>query len=146
MKTYKGDITKLESNQIFVFGSNTQGRHGKGAALFAKNNCGAKYGQARGPQGQSYAICTKDLTKRLHPSVSYDEIVNQIKELYRYAKEHPDKEFLVPYKSSSRNLNAYSPEDLATMFYMEEIPDNIVFEEGFAELIKTYSIEIECDI
>jgi hypothetical protein len=35
-KTYSGMITELEPNQVFVFGSNTQGRHGKGAALMAR--------------------------------------------------------------------------------------------------------------
>lgn len=35
MKTYKYPVTQLAPNQIFVFGSNTQGRHGKGAALWA---------------------------------------------------------------------------------------------------------------
>ena len=30
MKTYKGEATKLKPNQIFVFGSNTEGRHGRG--------------------------------------------------------------------------------------------------------------------
>lgn len=29
------NITKLEKNQIFVFGSNLSGRHGKGAAKTA---------------------------------------------------------------------------------------------------------------
>lgn len=62
---YKGIITELPENGIFVFGSNTQGRHGKGAALLAKNKFGAIYGQAKGLQGQSYAIITKDLTKKL---------------------------------------------------------------------------------
>ena len=44
---------------VFVFGSNWAGRHGKGAALFAKNHHGAKYGQGDGLQGNSYAIPTK---------------------------------------------------------------------------------------
>jgi hypothetical protein len=136
MKTYKGDISKLEPNQIFVFGSNTQGRHGKGAALYALKHFGAKYGQSRGLQGKSYAICTKDLTKRVHPSVSEKDIIKQILELYRYAKEHPKLEFLVPYKATSNNLNAYSPKELAKMFCAEKIPDNVVFEEGFAKLIE----------
>jgi len=48
MRTYKGIITKLLSNQVFVFGSNTEGRHGKGAALWAKQNAGAIYGQSKG--------------------------------------------------------------------------------------------------
>jgi hypothetical protein len=43
-KTYSGMITELEPNQIFVFGSNTQGRHGKGAALMARYKFGAVYG------------------------------------------------------------------------------------------------------
>lgn len=37
-KTYSGMIQSLTPNQVFVFGSNTQGRHGKGAALTAKIN------------------------------------------------------------------------------------------------------------
>jgi hypothetical protein len=44
---------------IFVFGSNLAGRHGKGAALWAKQNRGAVYGQGHGIQGDSYAIPTK---------------------------------------------------------------------------------------
>ncbi|MBS6796035.1 MAG: hypothetical protein KH215_00090 [Coprobacillus sp.] len=43
-KTYKDFITQLKDNQIFVFGSNTQGKHGKGAALLARNKFGAIYG------------------------------------------------------------------------------------------------------
>lgn len=47
-------------NEIFVFGSNLAGRHGKGAALEARKNHGAIYGQAFGLQGNSFAIPTKD--------------------------------------------------------------------------------------
>lgn len=38
-------------NEIFVFGSNMAGRHGKGAALYARLNHGAVYGQGIGLQG-----------------------------------------------------------------------------------------------
>ena|SRR5687768_14286092 len=48
------------SREIFVFGSNLAGRHGKGAALYAKLHHGAIYGQGFGLQGDSYAIPTKD--------------------------------------------------------------------------------------
>lgn len=47
-------------NEIFVFGSNLAGRHGAGAALFARQHHGAIYGVGDGPQGSSYAIPTKD--------------------------------------------------------------------------------------
>jgi hypothetical protein len=46
--------------EIFVFGSNLAGRHGKGAALYALKNHGAIYGVGEGPQGTSFAIPTKD--------------------------------------------------------------------------------------
>jgi hypothetical protein len=65
MKTYKGKINQLGSNQIFVFGSNPIGINGNpkngkgGAALFAlkkgwvsqgerMNNCFSKAGKAYG--------------------------------------------------------------------------------------------------
>ena len=45
---------------IFVFGSNLAGRHGAGAALYARQYRGAIYGKGVGLQGNSYAIPTKD--------------------------------------------------------------------------------------
>lgn len=142
-KTYTGRITKLDENGIFVFGSNTQGRHGKGAALTAKNMFKAVYGRAKGLQGQSYAIVTKDLTKPTHPSVTRQSIEEQIAELYRYASENPDKEMYVAYAGSGANLNGYSNEEMAQMFASSPIPSNIVFEAGFNELVKKYETSNE---
>jgi hypothetical protein len=45
---------------VFVFGSNLAGRHGKGAALFAKRERGAVTGVGFGHVGDSFAIPTKD--------------------------------------------------------------------------------------
>ncbi|PKP97441.1 MAG: hypothetical protein CVT74_14065 [Alphaproteobacteria bacterium HGW-Alphaproteobacteria-13] len=53
-------ISNVSQPPIFVFGSNLAGRHGKGAALWARQHRGAIYGQGEGLQGQSYAIPTKD--------------------------------------------------------------------------------------
>lgn len=135
MKTYKGDIKNLNPNQIFVFGSNTQGRHGKGSALIAREKFGAIYGQSKGLQGQSYAIITKDLTKSVHPSISKENIIQQIKELYEYAKKNEDKEFLIAYKIG-KNLNSYTSQEMAEMFSSFSIPENIIFEENFSTLLK----------
>ena len=63
--------------EIFVFGSNREGRHGKGAALFAYKNYGAIYGQAEGRQGNSYAIITKEL-KKDQPPVTISEIEQEL--------------------------------------------------------------------
>jgi hypothetical protein len=135
MKTYKGHITTLEPHQILVFGSNTQGRHGKGVALFARQYFGAINGRAIGIQGQSYAIITKDLTKSKHPSIEEVSIIGQISELYEFARLSPDKEFFIAYAGTGNNLNGYTPQQMAKMFGCMRIPENIVFEEEFAKLL-----------
>ena len=137
-KTYSGFIHYLNKDQIFVFGSNTQGRHGRGAALTARLKFGAIYGNPEGIQGKSFAIITKDLTKKTHPSRTVSQIISQINKLYEYANLHPDKEFIIPYKCSDYNLNAYSSEEMAKMFASIDIPENIVFDKLFYELVKSY--------
>lgn len=138
-KTYSGELYQLNDNEIFVFGSNTQGRHGKGAALIAKDYFGAEYGNPRGLQGQSYAICTKDLTKRFHPSVKAEDIKSEIFNLYNFAQVNQHLTFYIVYKGNGTNLNAYSSQDMADMFsswsHVGGIPKNIVFEEEFAKLL-----------
>lgn len=141
MRTYSGDIETLKTNQVFVFGSNTQGRHGKGAALVAVQKFGAIYGQAEGLQGKSFAIITKDLTKQKHPSRTPEQIKAQIKKLYDFALLSDDKEFLIAYKATGSNLNAYSAKEMAEMFNGFKIPENIVFEQEFSKLIINIKIE-----
>lgn len=52
------NITELEPDDIFVFGSNLAGMHLGGAARTAVEKFGAIMGQGVGIQGQSYAIPT----------------------------------------------------------------------------------------
>ena len=54
------NVAKDCKGLIFVFGSNIAGRHGAGAAKFALDNKGARYGQGMGLWGMSYALPTKD--------------------------------------------------------------------------------------
>lgn len=146
MKTYLGTIKDLPEDGIFVFGSNTQGRHGKGAALIARKRFGAVYGQAEGIQGRSYAIVTKDLQRQEHPSISKYYIQVQIAQLYEYAKVHSDKKFYIAYDGSnpeSKSLNGYTSKEMAQIFAtallhttLITIPDNIIFEFNFYNLIK----------
>ncbi|MDE6135140.1 MAG: hypothetical protein K2F79_06155 [Muribaculaceae bacterium] len=51
-------ISELGPDDIFVFGSCSDGRHTQGAALTAFLRFGAIRGQSEGIQGQSYAIPT----------------------------------------------------------------------------------------
>jgi hypothetical protein len=84
-------IDSLKHNEVFVFGSNTGGKHGIGAARDAMN-WGAEYGKNSGRQGQTYAIITKDLKKGF---VGWKFIVEQLKELINYAESNDDLIFLL---------------------------------------------------
>lgn len=132
-KTYFGKIFKLLPNQIFVYGANTEFRHGKGSALCALK-FGAKYGVG-GFVGQTWSIVTKNLKKRQHPSISKGDIVSQIKHLYDFAQNNLDKEFIIAYSGNGSNLNGYSNIEMARMFSSFEIPNNIIFENEFNKLI-----------
>jgi hypothetical protein len=143
-KTYTGLITKrsdLAPNQIFVFGSNTEGKHSKGSALTARIEFDAKYGQASGMQGQSYAIITKDLRKLIHPSISPEVIKRQIKHLYTIAA-NDGYEYVVAYSGHGSNLNGYTPKQMAAMFAAFPIPNNFVFEAEFYKLILEHLIKL----
>jgi hypothetical protein len=142
-KTYSRRITKasdLALNQIYIFGSNTEGRHSKGSALIARIEFGAKYGQASGMQGRSYAIITKDLRKAIHPSISPEIIKRQIQHLYSIAADD-DNEYVIAYTGTGINLNGYSPKEMAAMFAAFPIPANFVFETEFYKLIVEYENE-----
>jgi len=86
-------ITVLEPDQVFVFGSNTQGRHGKGAAKQALQ-FGAEYSKAYGRQGQTYAIVTKELRKTM-PPITLEAIHTQLELLAEVAECNPQNEFLL---------------------------------------------------
>lgn len=111
-------------SEIFVFGSNLAGRHGKGAALFARQKRGAVYGQGVGLQGSSYAIPTKD--ERIS-TLPLDRIEPYVREFIRFATERPDLSFQVT--AIGCGLAGYSPEQIAPMF--EGAPANCRLPDEF---------------
>lgn len=80
-------ITTLAEDEIFVFGSNLQGRHGGGAARMAHQNFGAEWGVGVGHTGQTYAIPT------MHGGV--EAIKPYVDEFIKYAALHTQYRFLV---------------------------------------------------
>lgn len=76
--------------KIFVFGSNLAGRHGAGAALFARQNRGAIYGQGWGLQGTSYGIPTKDADLKPLP---LEDIAVWARGFVYFAALHSELEF-----------------------------------------------------
>jgi len=104
-------ITNLYDNQIFVFGSNEAGRHGKGAAKKAME-WGAIYGQPIGLQGKTYAIPTKD--KKIKRSLNLLEISIYVEQFIEFAKKNPELNFLVT--KIGCNLAGHVPEDIGLLF------------------------------
>jgi hypothetical protein len=113
---------------IFVFGSNLAGRHGAGAAKFARENHGAIYGKGIGHHGNSYAIPTKDHSLNTLALVSINKFV---KEFLEYAKNNPSLIFkLTPIGCG---LAGYSPKDIAPMFV--DAPFNVKLPLEFQQVI-----------
>ena len=103
---------------VFVFGSNLAGRHGKGAALWAKQHRGAIYGQGEGQQGNSYAIPTKDARIKTLPLADIEQAAARFK---AFARANPDLTFqLTPIGCG---LAGYTPEQIAPMF--QDAPSNV---------------------
>jgi len=100
---------------VFVFGSNTAGRHGKGAALFAREQRGAIYGQGEGLQGNSYAIPTKGQRpdRSLYP-LPIEEIRVGVARFLSFAASRPDLQFEVT--PIGCGLSGYAPADIAPLF------------------------------
>lgn len=111
MKKTPDNITKLQPNEIFVFGSNESGRHGKGAAKTALG-FGAKWGQAKGLQGNTYGIPTKDYSIRR--TLSINEIKPYVDEFIEFAISRPDLIFLVT--EIGCGLAGYKPKDIKPLF------------------------------
>jgi len=105
------EIKRLEENQIFTFGSNFGGKHGKGAAKTALG-WGAKYGQATGLQGRTYGIPTKDASVRRTLSIS--EIKPYVDEFIEFAKANDKLIFLLT--EIGCGLSKYKPKEIAPLF------------------------------
>lgn len=99
------------NQQIFVFGSNLAGRHGKGAALHARQHHGATYGQSEGLQGNSYAIPTKGIALETLP---LDWIERAVQRFLAFSRERPDLDFKVT--PIGTGLAGYKHEQIAPMF------------------------------
>ena len=119
----------VEPDFVFVFGSNLAGRHGKGAALYALNHYGARYGQGEGHQGNSYALPTKD--ERLR-SLPLPLIQQHVARFIEFATARPDLQFHVTCVGCG--LAGYKPKDIAPFF--TNAPANCRLPPEFTDLIE----------
>lgn len=126
MKTTPEIITALEPNQIFVFGSNYAGRHGKGAAKLARQKFGAIQGQGVGLMGRSYGIATKGHRLEVLP---LREIATQIDGLLEFARTRLELEFLVT--KIGCGLAGYATDEMRGCFAGKQIPANVALPAEF---------------
>ncbi len=126
------NITELQPNEIFVFGSNLNGDHAGGAAKIAKEKFGAIQGQAIGIQGQSYAIPTLD---NKFKKLAIGRIEISVKNFLQYAAENSNLTFLVT--PIGTGIAGFSPEEIAPMF--KDAPENVVLPASFSP-VKGYKI------
>jgi len=146
VNTYKGKITELKPNQIFVFGSNPIGVNGNptkgtgGAALVALQNewvsQGEKMDNTFSKSGKAYGLTTVT-TPGGKLTLTPAEIISNISQLYQTAKDNPDKEFLIAYAGSASNINnnGYTNKQMAQMFSSLEIPSNITFSDSMSKYL-----------
>lgn len=119
-------IRELGPDQIFVFGSNMSGRHGKGAAKQAMR-WGAKYGQAAGIQGRTYGIPTVNAS--ISGKLSLSKIARFVDDFIDYASRAPGLTFLVT--EIGCGLAGWSVKDIAPLFAKAKDIPNIWLPASF---------------
>lgn len=124
-------ITHLNRGEVFVFGSNTAGRHGKGAAKTAYDKFGAIYGQGFGLQGSSYAIPTLDENLK---QLSIEYIQEEVKVLKQVVQYRKDLHYLIT--PIGTGLAKFSIEEMAKLFIGFENFENVSLPEEFINIIQ----------
>ncbi|MHB1266164.1 MAG: A1S_2505 family phage non-structural protein [Acidithiobacillus ferriphilus] len=87
------NLSFFAEESVFVFGSNRQGIHGAGAALFASRYRGAQAGQGEGFAGQSYALPTKHGPH--DPAPDFALLQESVARFLEFAKARPWLSFMV---------------------------------------------------
>lgn len=119
------NITELDKNEIFVFGSNLKGLHCGGAARVALERFGAIMGQGVGLQGQSYAIPTMQ--------GGVETIKPYVDQFFDIAREWDQTTFLVT--RIGCGIAGFTDEQIAPLF--DEALDlyNVVLPKSFVEIL-----------
>jgi len=123
-------ISSLEENEIFVFGSNLDGRHDGGAARIAMK-WGAEYGNPTGLQGNTYAIPTlgHDFS-----DMDTDEIAPYVDEFIEFAVAHPELTFMVT--PIGCGIAGHTEDEIGPLFKEALDLDNVTLPESFLDYLQ----------
>ncbi len=131
MRVTAENIIDLPGGHWFVFGSNKQGIHGAGAALYARNKFGAVLGVGEGFTGQSYALPTK---KTPYEKMTIEEIKVGVDRLYEEVIKRQEEVFHVTEVGCKHA--GHSPETIAPLFRKFYHTKNVYLPASFRRVIK----------
>jgi hypothetical protein len=129
MRITDDNIKELKKGEIFVFGSNESGRHGKGAAKTAMK-WGAVYGQAYGLQGRTFGIPTVDAS--ISTKLKIERVKYYVDKFYDFAKNHKELKFLVT--EIGCGLAGFTAEEIAPLFKDCAKLENVYLPRRFWEI------------
>ena len=121
-------ITALKENEVFVFGSNLSGLHLGGAAKVAMK-WGAKWGEATGLHGQTYAIPT--VGEGAKGTMSVADIRPYVDEFINDAKKHAELIFLVT--PIGCGIAGHQSQDIGPLFNDARDIPNIILPKEFSD-------------
>ena len=119
-------ISTLRDDEIFVFGSNLAGMHGGGAARFAFENFGAKWGCGVGMSGKTYAIPTMQ--------GGVGTIAPYVEDFIAFAKNQPDLYFYVT--RIGCGIAGFKDREIAPLFASALDLPNVALPESFISVLK----------
>lgn len=124
MNNTHDNITELQPNEIFVFGSNLSGHHVGGAARIAHDKFGAEMHIGEGLTGRCYAFPTLGYDMQKRDGLNLNISKNR---LFSTARALPEKTFLLT--KVGCGIAGYSEEEMAKLF--ENSPANIIKPKGW---------------
>lgn len=121
------------NNMVFVFGSNTAGIHGAGAAKYARFNKGAELGVGEGLTGMAYALPTKHRGNGGRLITSHiSSVAKAVQRFMDFARENSDMSFQVT--RIGCGLAGFHDSEIAPLF--RDAPDNCYFDTAWTSWLK----------
>jgi len=133
MRITPNNITELKPQEIFIFGSNESGRHGRGAAKTALK-WGAIYGKAVGLQGRTYAIPTVNAS--VTNKISITKVKYYVNQFTEFAKKNPEFTFLVT--EIGCGLAGFNHKEIAPLFLDCLELENVYLPKKFLTILEHY--------
>lgn len=143
------NITELNPNEVFVFASNTAGKHMGGAAKVAHEKFGAVWGVGYGHTGQCFAIPTLKVgaSSGSLEKLELWEIEEMVKAFFLYARYNPDLTFY--FTKIGLGIAGYELEDIASLVMREYnwvadeflpsiIPSNVILPKEFVDFAEKF--------